>query len=521
MQCAKLHLMKRIAHTQSLTHSLIFTAFSILVADPVLAQVPVRLTGNLDPIYSVKISPSELTSIATGLNGINQMTNIQVDINSIYSENDIPAFNAASQEVSRVLIEAAKHLVDMRAIVYKLSIDLQRDTQGRFTQQIYSAYQEHFQKRFKGLLSLFLGQEAPGADQSFNEKMTEAMEMCFTTSCLQDIADAQLDLVEFGQSINGRIDIDSSTRWESGGKGFKSKIVKETIKKTMDEVLATNQPESLYIKMLRVAAAPFVTAANAVSSAGSEFARFIGSPQLSRYKISAEGYKKREKEWKKIEVTFNERVGENYKKIILSGNGAKKYTPPPVVIAQESGNETTNNAPTALSTPEASSFLITLNQRVQKLKANTKVEHSMIRSLIIGDLMQGTADPLAVAALMPILTAAQASGMQIQDKENGAFNFGKPLPSNERRIIYNAYSNGKMFTSYNYNSEEIECSSIQDHPYILRYVDGSIVSWIIGMHIPGVSNHVIYAWINLDSLITKDLTITPSFNLNTGIANSK
>ncbi len=341
----------------------------------------VTLTGTLDPAFTIEMSTAETEAFVKGIEGINNMPSITVDINSVYDkQKDQPAFEAASKEVRRVFLEAAKKIVDMRAIVYKLDIALQQDPDHRFTDSIYKAYNKKFQSSFTSLLQLFLG-----VDEKFNPVLTNAMESCFTTSCLQDIASAQLDLVDFGRSINNRIDLHSSKRWENSQQQFKSRLVKDAARITVDEVLKTNTKESKYVEALRAAAAPFAAAAAGFGQVFENIGEFIHSKKLGRYLLAANPIDRDSREWDKFEEKFSNQMGENYEKIVADQKGAKQYKEPIVEVKQISAAATGSNE-TPIHNPYIdASFSAELKrldeqfQNLNKLNAlNEAAAHQMI-----------------------------------------------------------------------------------------------------------------------------------------------
>ena len=365
----------------------------------------VTITGNLDPVYSVKISDQDLAQIAAGLNSIESMQALTVDVNTIYSDKDKAAFELASQEVSRIIIEATKHLVDMRAIVYKLNIDLQRDKENRFTQQIYEAYQEHFQRAFTALVETFLGPKG-----SMVTALGDSMERCYTTSCLQDIASAQADMLDFGKAINQRIDLSSTRTLESSFRGFKSQIVKDAVQKTVDSLLNTNQKSSLYVQVLRTAAVPFVSAARGSITSIAELGRVIASPTLSRFKIYAEPIEKKNREWKTAQEQFEVRVGENYKTIIANGNGANNYQ-------EESDGNNVETMSTGVSTisadPQLFKALSTLNNQLEDLQKATIIDKQEVASMIGSTLLQVAESKWVFSTFLKTMAMAKNAGITV------------------------------------------------------------------------------------------------------------
>ncbi len=467
----------------------------------------VNLTGNLNPVYSVTVSESDLQQIAQGIDGIQTMQSIQVDVNSIYSEKDVTAFTEASQEVSRVVLEAAKTLVDMRAIIYKLDIASQRDTQHRHTAQIYQSYQNHLQSRFTTLIELFVGK-----DGKYNEALTTAMEKCFTEACMQDISDAQTDMVNFGRSINNRIDLDSTTVWENRHQVFNSKIVKNAIQMTWDKVLRTNQKESLYVKMLRAASAPFAAAASGTVASAEVLGTFITPRTKTRYKVYANPIKRSKMEWTAVENQFDTRFGESFQLIIAKQQGAKQYSE----VISNQGESESSSVSTAAGTdfaslaPSLKTKFVELQGNIDNLDKLQATDPSTVKSML-RSILSNTSDRAVYEWIFQDRKAqfstAKAAGL-VPQWTKGTFGVWPNMPSkpnyseNYKTMIY---TDGRFIAAFSGSSSySIEGTIYQVENVSIGFLAaGDQLFWAIPFYSQS-SQQLFFYWVelNLNDLIT-------------------
>ena len=80
----------------------------------------VTVTGNLDPKFSIDVRPEDLKAVAEGLKGLKNLEPVAININDLMSDGDVVAISEASQAVADALINAAKNLIDLRVLVYRL-----------------------------------------------------------------------------------------------------------------------------------------------------------------------------------------------------------------------------------------------------------------------------------------------------------------------------------------------------------------------------------------------------------------
>lgn len=253
---------------------LVFT----MIASPVFAQQNghiVQITGNLDPRTLINDNQNDLQLINQEIEKIERMDVITVDINQLYSKEDYVAFDAAKREVNRIITESAQLLAEMRRTVYELDIDLQLTKVAAAQVITTQQYQQKYQNQYTKFLTLFLGVYDPKQNLGFNPSLTAAMRLCKTSRCVNDLYQSQIELQQFGQALNHRIELSSMKKWEVIHPLFKTLTIKDAVKLMLDELIKPNEARPVHSQIVRLIAQPAVAAITATAQGASNVIQYL------------------------------------------------------------------------------------------------------------------------------------------------------------------------------------------------------------------------------------------------------
>lgn len=265
--------------TGLLTLALLSQSFISFAGDqPEKPKDIVTLVGELNPKFSVELSPDDIQSLIDSVKEFTELKPKQVDINSLYRPGDEDAIAQARQTIAKMFLDSALDIVNMKALLYKLAALLKAQSTERFTTQLYKVYQGKFQESYSSLIRRvgFL-----------NDDILASVEQCKSEICVTTIGNAQAELVSFAHELNQGIYLKNfnkvKTNWT-----FKDPMLRATLETTLDAFLSPNHPSNLYGSIVLAALTPFVAAARATAHIGTSILGFIATPTMTRLTIHAD-----------------------------------------------------------------------------------------------------------------------------------------------------------------------------------------------------------------------------------------
>jgi hypothetical protein len=278
----------------------------LFLQKPLLAQSMhslVTVTGDLKPEFSIEVSQGDLSKIKDELTSLNQLEKISMDINELMDPKDEKAIKAAAQSISNTYINVGKHLLNMKAMIYRLSALNSLNDSEHFREGLFQSYQKKFQNSFSVIINSF---------SQPNQELMKAMLACKSELCVMKISNAHIELVNFGKTLNKNLTIQHLHKLKFSF-DFESSLIKASLSETYNQLIEENRKSNIFAVSLAVTLTPFISAAKGAGKLGEDLFNVLKSPNLTEFKLSG---KKIKIKYRKVVNSINDIASQKIDSIV-------------------------------------------------------------------------------------------------------------------------------------------------------------------------------------------------------------